>query len=77
MVAPLRTLTVPVAAEGDTLDINVTNWPTTAGFGEAVTVVVVGAGIGAGVVGDDVGPDLTTRMGERVTILEAYVESPE
>ncbi len=40
MVEPLRTVTVPVAIEGEIVDVNVTNWPTTEGFGEATTMVV-------------------------------------
>ncbi len=38
---PFRTVTVPVAVKGYTVEVYITNWPTVAVFGNAVTEVVV------------------------------------
>ncbi len=40
-VAPSKNSTVPVAVDGVTVAVIVTPWPTTDGFGDVVTAVVV------------------------------------
>jgi hypothetical protein len=42
LVAPSLNWTVPVAALGETVAVNVTDWPNTEGLADELTVVVVG-----------------------------------
>ena len=62
-VAPSRNCTVPVAVDGETAALNVTDWPTVAGLGDAASVLVVAA--------------LLTVSVTTAEVLGEFVASPE